>query len=82
PGMAPADRTAHYEAIVDTLAALHAIDYEAAGLGGYGKPGNYFARQVERWSKQYRMSQTDDLPEMEQLIAFLPRTVPEQTRTS
>ncbi|MEN2712897.1 phosphotransferase family protein [Sphingomonas sp. NPDC092331] len=82
PGMAPAERTAHYDAIVDTLAALHAADYEAVGLGGYGKPGNYFARQVERWSKQYRMSQTDDLPEMEQLIAFLPRTVPEQTRTS
>ncbi|MDH4745187.1 phosphotransferase family protein [Sphingomonas sp. CBMAI 2297] len=82
PGMAPAERTVHYHAIVDTLAALHAVEYEAVGLGGYGKPGNYFARQVERWSKQYRMSQTDDLPEMEQLIAFLPRTVPEQTRTS
>ena len=82
PGMAPAERTAHYDAIVDTLAALHAVEYEAVGLGGYGKPGNYFARQVARWSKQYRMSQTDDLPEMEQLIAFLPRTVPEQTRTS
>jgi len=82
PDMAPAERTAHYEAIVDTLAALHAVDYEAVGLGSYGKPGNYFARQVERWSKQYRMSQTDDLPEMERLIEFLPRTVPEQTRTS
>lgn len=82
PGMAPAQRTAHYEAIVDTLAALHSIDYAAVGLGDYGKPGNYFARQVERWSKQYRMSQTDDLPEMERLIEWLPRTVPEQTRTS
>lgn len=82
PGMAPAERTAHYDAIVDTLAALHAVDYEAVGLGGYGKPGNYFARQVERWSKQYRMSQTDDLPEVERLIEWLPRTVPEQTRTS
>lgn len=82
PDMAPAERTAHYEAIVDTLAALHAVDYEAVGLGSYGKPGNYFARQVERWSKQYRMSQTGDLPEMERLIEFLPRTVPEQTRTS
>lgn len=82
PGMAPAERTAHYDAIVDTLAALHAVDYEAVGLGSYGKPGNYFARQVERWSKQYRMSQTDDLPEVERLIEWLPRTVPEQTRTS
>jgi aminoglycoside phosphotransferase (APT) family kinase protein len=82
PGMTAAQRTAHYEAIVDTLAALHSIDAEAVGLGGYGKPGNYFERQVARWSKQYRMSQTDDLPEMERLIEWLPRTVPAQTRTS
>lgn len=82
PGMAPAERTAVYEAIVDTLAALHSIDYVAAGLGEYGKPGNYFERQVARWSKQYRMSQTDDLPEVEKLIEWLPRTVPAQTRTS
>ncbi|MBO9711976.1 phosphotransferase family protein [Sphingomonas sp.] len=82
PGMMPAERTAHYNAIVDTLAALHAVDYEAVGLGDYGKPGNYFARQVERWSKQYRASQTDDLPEVDRLIEFLPQTLPEQTRTS
>ncbi len=82
PDMAPAERTAIYEAIVDTLAALHRIDPEDVGLGDYGKPGNYFARQVERWTRQYRASQTDDLPEVEALIAFLPRTVPPQTRTS
>ena len=82
PDMPPAERTAHYNAITDALAALHSIDYEAVGLGDYGKPGNYFARQVERWSKQYRMSQTDDLPEVDKLIEWLPRTVPEQTRTS
>ncbi len=82
PGMAPADRTAHYDAITDTLAALHAIDPDAVGLGDYGKPGNYFERQVARWSKQYRASQTDDLPEVERLIEWLPRTVPAQTRTA
>jgi aminoglycoside phosphotransferase (APT) family kinase protein len=82
PGMAPADRTAHYEAIVDTLARLHAVDPDAVGLGEYGRPGNYFERQVARWTKQYRASQTDDLPEIEKLIDFLPRTVPEQTRTA
>ncbi|MET0308127.1 MAG: phosphotransferase family protein [Sphingomonas sp.] len=82
PGMTAVQRTGHYEAIVDTLAALHSIDPVAVGLGDYGKPGNYFERQVARWSKQYRMSQTDDLPEMERLIEWLPRTVPEQTRTS
>ncbi|WP_333572036.1 phosphotransferase family protein [Sphingomonas sp.] len=82
PDMAPAERTAIYEAMVDTLAALHRIEPEAVGLGDYGKPGNYFARQVERWTRQYRASQTDDLPEMEALIAFLPRTVPPQTQVS
>jgi len=82
PGMVPAERTAVYEAIVDTLAALHSVDHEAVGLGDYGKPGNYFERQVARWSKQYRMSQTDDMPEVERLIEWLPRTVPAQTRTS
>ncbi|QIG80547.1 phosphotransferase family protein [Stakelama tenebrarum] len=82
PGMVPDQRRHHYFAMVDALAALHAIDHEAVGLGDYGKPGNYFERQVGRWSKQYRASQTDDIPEMEKLIAFLPRTVPEQTRTT
>ncbi|WP_313534813.1 phosphotransferase family protein [Sphingomonas sp.] len=82
PGMAPAQRTAIYEAIVDTLAALHRIDPETVGLGDYGRPGNYFARQVERWTRQYRASQTGDLPEVEALIDFLPRTVPPQTQTS
>jgi aminoglycoside phosphotransferase (APT) family kinase protein len=82
PDQTPAERTAIYEAIVDTLAALHSIDPVAAGLGDYGKPGNYFERQVARWSKQYRASQTDDLPEIERLIEWLPRTVPAQTRTS
>jgi aminoglycoside phosphotransferase (APT) family kinase protein len=82
PGMVPAERAGVYDAIVDTLAVLHGIDAAAAGLDDYGKPGNYFARQVERWSRQYRASQTDDLPEIERLIDFLPRTVPPQTRTS
>jgi aminoglycoside phosphotransferase (APT) family kinase protein len=82
PDMAPDARTAVYEAIIDTLAALHSVDCVAVGLGDYGKPGNYFERQVARWSKQYRMSQTDDMPEVEKLIEWLPRTVPAQTRTA
>ena len=75
-------RRGHYEALVDTLAALHSVDYEAAGLGDYGKSGNYFERQVARWTKQYRLSQTDDIAEVERLIEFLPVSVPAQTRTS
>ena len=82
PGYAPPERTAIYNAICDTLAALHNTDYAAAGLETFGKPGNYFARQVERWTKQYRMSETEPMPDVERLIEFLPRTVPEQTRTS
>ena len=81
PDLGREERTAAYHAMVDTLADLHAVDVEAVGLADYGKPGSYFARQVGRWTKQYRMSQTDDLPIMERLIEWLPATLPEQTRT-
>ena len=56
PGRAPAERRAVYEAEILTLAQLHQFDPEKIGLGDYGKPGNYFARQIDRWSKQYRAS--------------------------
>lgn len=82
PDHAPAERTAIYNAMCDTLAALHNTDHEAAGLGDYGRPGNYFERQVARWTKQYRASETEHMPHVEALIDFLPRTVPPQTRTS
>ncbi|RDE05369.1 phosphotransferase family protein [Sphingomonas aracearum] len=82
PDQAPAQRTAIYHEIVDRLAELHGIDFGAAGLGDYGKPGSYFERQVGRWTKQYRLAQTDELPEVERLIEWLPRTLPPQTRTS
>ena len=82
PAATPAERTAHYNAMVDTLAALHNTDYAAAGLGDYGKPGNYFERQVGRWTKQYRAAETERMESVERLIAWLPRMLPEQTRTS
>lgn len=82
PGATPAERTAHYEAMVDTLAELHNTDYAAAGLGEYGRPGNYFERQVGRWTKQYRAAETEHMESVERLIEWLPRTLPEQTRTS
>ena len=81
PGMTREERTATYHAMVDTLADLHAVDVEAAGLADYGKPGSYFARQVGRWTKQYRAAQTDELPVMERLIEWLPATLPDQTRS-
>ena len=82
PDQTPPERRAVYEQMIRTLAALHAIDPAQAGLADYGRPGNYFARQVSRWTTQYRAAQTDDLPRVEALIDWLGRTVPEQTRSS
>jgi len=82
PDFDPATRAGMYAQLVDTLADLHNIDPEAADLTDFGKAGNYFKRQVTRWTRQYRDSETDYLPEMERLIAFLPETLPEQSRTS
>jgi len=82
PEKAPAERRAIYEAQVATLARLHSYDPDAIGLGDYGKPGNYFARQIERWTRQYRASETETIDEMERLIAWLPQTVPDQERVS
>lgn len=82
PELSPEQRRDHYHAMIDTLADLHNTDHEAIGLGDFGRPGNYFERQVSRWTKQYRGAETEHMPSMEALIDFLPRTVPEQTRTS
>ena len=82
PGYAPEEREGIYHAMCDTLAQLHTTDYAAAGLADYGKPGNYFERQVARWTKQYRASETEHMPDVEALIEYLPATLPPQTRTS
>ena len=82
PDFDPSTRGRMYGQLVNTLADLHTIDPEAADLADFGKPGNYFERQVARWTRQYRDSETEYLPEMERLIAFLPETLPEQSRTS
>ena len=82
PEFDPATRGKMYGQLIDTLADLHVIDPLAAELEDFGKPGNYFERQVMRWTRQYRDSETDYIPEMERLIAFLPQTLPEQSRTS
>lgn len=82
PDYAPAERTGIYNAMCDTLAALHNTDVAAAGLSEYGRPGNYFERQVARWTKQYRASETEHMETVERLIEYLGRTIPEQTRTS
>lgn len=76
PNHAPEQRAAHYTSIIDTLAAIHGVDVVAAGLADFGKPGNYFARQIARWSEQYAQSRTRDIAAMEALIAELPKRCP------
>lgn len=82
PQYSPAERHAIFMAKLKTLADLHNTDYAAIGLEQYGKPGNYMGRQVERWTKQYKASETTPLDDMDKLIAWLPKTVPTQERTS
>ena len=76
PDQTPEERRAIYEAQVDGLADLHRLDPDAIGLSDYGKAGNYFARQVGRWTKQYRASETETIPAMDQLIDWLPQGLP------
>jgi len=82
PGLEAAERTAIYNEMNRVIAALHSVDYQAAGLGDYGKPGNYFARQIARWSKQYRASETRLIQSMESLIAWLPENIPASDETT
>ena len=82
PQYEPAERHAIFMAKLKTLADLHNTDHEDIGLGDYGKPGNYMGRQVDRWTKQYKASETTHLEEMERLIEFLPKSLPAQERTS
>jgi aminoglycoside phosphotransferase (APT) family kinase protein len=76
PGSSPAERTAVYDAMNETIARLHAFEPAKIGLGDFGKGENYVSRQVERWSKQYRASETEKIEEMERLIAWLPAHIP------
>jgi aminoglycoside phosphotransferase (APT) family kinase protein len=76
PASHPTERAAIYDAANATIASLHSFDPAAIGLSDFGRGENYVARQVERWSKQYRTSQTDDIADMERLIEWLPRNLP------
>jgi aminoglycoside phosphotransferase (APT) family kinase protein len=81
PGVAPGERAAMYASMARTLAALHRVDPAAVGLTDYGRPGNYFARQIARWSKQWAASRTRDNPALDKLIAWLPAHIPEGDET-
>ena len=76
PGSDPAERSAVYGAMNATIAQLHMFDPAQIGLGDFGKGENYVSRQVERWSKQYRASETEKIEEMERLIDWLPKHIP------
>jgi aminoglycoside phosphotransferase (APT) family kinase protein len=80
PGMNKAERGEIYNEMNRVIAALHSVKFADQGLSGYGKPGNYFERQIGRWSKQYVASVTQPIPEMDQLMAWLPQHIPAMAR--
>jgi aminoglycoside phosphotransferase (APT) family kinase protein len=82
PGMSRGERGAIYDEMNRVLVALHAADFTRLGLADYGKPGNYFARQIGRWSRQYRASETERIEAMERLLAWLPENIPAGDETT
>jgi aminoglycoside phosphotransferase (APT) family kinase protein len=79
PEIAAQERGAFYEALIGTMAALHDVDIEAVGLADYGRPGNYFERQIGVWTKQYRAAETEPLAAVDALIDWLPAHCPAET---
>ncbi len=82
PECAPAERTAMFASMNEVIAALHSVDYTAVGLGDFGRPGNYMGRQIARWSRQYRASETAKIEAMDQLIDWLPQHLPAESAPS
>ena len=80
PGMDRSQRGAIYDEMNRVIAALHKVDFKGRGLSNYGKPGNYFERQIGRWSKQYTASITQPIAEMDQLMEWLPKNIPAMAR--
>jgi aminoglycoside phosphotransferase (APT) family kinase protein len=76
PGVPAEERAAMYDSMNDVLARLHRVDWRAAGLEGFGRPGSYFERQITRWTRQWQASKTREIPEIERLIAWLPANLP------
>jgi aminoglycoside phosphotransferase (APT) family kinase protein len=82
PGVGPDERRQMYLSLAETLAALHNLDPAAVGLSDYGRAGNYFARQIARWTRQWELSRTGGNADIEHLIAWLPRHLPEDDETA
>jgi aminoglycoside phosphotransferase (APT) family kinase protein len=82
PGLKPAERAAVYDSMNQVLARLHQVDWRAVGLEGFGRPGSYFKRQINRWTRQWHASKTREIPEIERLIAWLPQNLPAGDETT
>jgi aminoglycoside phosphotransferase (APT) family kinase protein len=82
PGMTPTGRAAYYDEMNRVISLLHTTDYAAIGLADYGRPGNYFERQIARWTKQYKASETEVIEEMDRLIDWLPGHIPADDGTT
>ncbi|HZK89371.1 MAG TPA: phosphotransferase [Stellaceae bacterium] len=82
PGISPAERGAMFASMNRVIADLHSVDYAALGLADFGRPGNYMARQIARWSRQYRASETTKQPAMDALIDWLPAHLPPEGQPS
>ncbi len=76
PGITPAERRTLYDEFTTVLARLHKVDWRAVGLAEFGRPGNYFSRQIHRWATQYRASETEKIDAMERLMVWLPDNIP------
>ncbi len=82
PGMTPAGRGAIWDELNRVISTLHSLDYRTIGLEDFGRPGNYIERQIARWSKQYQASETEKIPAMDDLIAWLPQNIPPSAATT
>jgi aminoglycoside phosphotransferase (APT) family kinase protein len=81
PDLTPGERAAVYDSANETLARLHTVDHVAIGLEDFGRSGDYFGRQIGRWSQQYQASRTADIAEMDRLMEWLPKALPPQGDT-
>lgn len=82
PDLSNPDRATLYSHLATVLAKLHGVDVETVGLGDYGKQGNYFERQIGRWTKQWHLSKTREIPEIDALADWLPKNIPTDERTT
>ena len=82
PGQTPEERAAIYDDMNRVLAELHKVDFAAVGLEDFGRPGNYFERQISRWIKQYRAAETETIADMEELISWMPDNIPDEDSVS